>query len=97
MIKLGQAVGSGRAVFADAVIKDSNVVGVSTSRCYSYYFREMLSLCVLDVSLCTPGTHVTVVWGRPGSPQKLIRAVVAPAPYKRDNRRFDLSQLPGQA
>ena len=84
-------------VFADAVLKDDNVVGVSTSRCYSYYFREMLSLCVLDVSLCTPGTNVSVVWGRSGSPQKQIRAVVAPAPYKRDNRRLDLSQLRGQA
>ncbi len=81
-------------VFADAVLKDGQVVGISTSRCYSYYFREMLSLCVLDVSLCNPGADVTVVWGRPGSPQKNIRAVVAPAPYKRDNRRLDLSQLP---
>ena len=83
-------------VFADKVIKDGELVGVSTSRCYSYYFREMLSLCVLDVSLCDPGTDVAVVWGRPGSPQKHIRATVAPAPYKRDNRRVDLGQLPGQ-
>jgi vanillate/3-O-methylgallate O-demethylase len=80
-------------VFADAVTKDGKLVGVSTSRCYSYYFREMLSLCVLDVALCTPGTGVTVVWGRPGAPQKPIRATVAPAPYKKDNRRTDVSRL----
>ncbi len=61
-------------VFADKVIKDGETVGISTSRCYSYYFREMLSLCVLDVALCAPGSEVTVVWGRPGMPQKQIRA-----------------------
>jgi vanillate/3-O-methylgallate O-demethylase len=92
-------------VFADKVMKDGKTVGVSkyigkqnrcikTKRCYSYYFREMLSLCVLDVALCEPGSEVTVVWGRPRMPQKHIHAKVAPAPYKRDNRRTDLSQLP---
>lgn len=84
-------------VFADAVLSGGNLVGISTSRCYSYYFREMLSLCVLDVSLAVPGSEVTVVWGRPGSPQKHIRATVAPAPYKRDNRRLDVSQLAAPA
>jgi len=81
-------------VFADSVTKDGRIVGVSTSRCHSYYFRQMLSLCVLDVRLCVPGTEVTVIWGRPGMPQKDIRATVAPAPYKKDNRRVDVSRLP---
>jgi len=80
-------------VFADKVVKDGATVGVSTSRCYSYFFREMLSLCVLDLPLCVPGTEVTVVWGRPGTPQKPIRATVAPAPYKRDNRRTNVGAL----
>ncbi len=80
-------------VFADNVVKDGKSVGISTSRCYSYYFREMLSLCVIDVALCEPGSEVTVIWGRPGMPQKRIRATVAPAPYKRDNRRADVMQL----
>lgn len=80
-------------VFADAVLKDGTLVGVSTSRCYSYFFREMLSLCVLDVACCTPGTTLHVLWGRPGTPQKAIRATVAPAPYKTDNRRLDVSRL----
>jgi len=84
-------------VFADEVMKDGEIVGVSTSRCYSYYFRQMLSLCVLNVALCNPGMEVTVVWGRPGMPQKPIRATVAPAPYKRDNRRLDVSQLSWQS
>ena len=80
-------------VFADAVLRDGATVGVSTSRCYSYHFRKMLSLCVLDAPLCLPGTEVGVLWGRPGTPQKTIRATVAPAPYKKDNRRLDVSQL----
>jgi glycine cleavage system aminomethyltransferase T len=80
-------------VFADAVKKDGRLAGISTSRCYSYTFRQMLSLCVLDVALCAPSTEVTVIWGRPGTPQKEIRAAVAPAPYKKDNRRTDLSRV----
>jgi glycine cleavage system aminomethyltransferase T len=80
-------------VFADAVTKDGRIVGVSTSRCYSYYFRQMLSLCVLDVGLCEPGTEVGVIWGRTAGPQREIRATVAPAPYKKDNRRAEVSQL----
>jgi vanillate/3-O-methylgallate O-demethylase len=80
-------------VFADKVLKAGKIVGVSTSRCYSYYFREMLSLCVMDVDQCQPGNDVIVVWGRPGGPQKQLRAKVAPPPYKRDNRRLDISQL----
>jgi vanillate/3-O-methylgallate O-demethylase len=80
-------------LFADKVSKDGKLAGVSTSRCYSYYFREMLSLCVIDVALATPGTAVSVTWGRSGTRQKIIRAVVAPAPYKRDNRRIDITDV----
>ncbi|MBI4968843.1 MAG: aminomethyl transferase family protein [Rhodospirillales bacterium] len=79
---------------ADQVMKDGRLVGVSTSRCYSHFFRQMLSLCTLDVGSAALGTEVAVVWGRPGGPQKTIRATVAPAPYKSDRRRTDLSALP---
>ena len=66
---------------------------MATSRGYSYYFRQMLSLCVIDVEHSEPGTEVIVVWGDPGEPQKEIRATVAPAPYKKDNRRLDVTKL----
>ncbi len=75
----------------DQVLVGDSLVGAATSRGYSYYFREMLSLCVIDVAHSEPGTPVEVLWGNPGSPQKRIRATVAPAPYKQDNRRADLS------
>lgn len=80
---------------ADQVLNaEGEVVGVSTSRGYSVYFRRMLSLCSIDVAYTEPGTTVTVVWGDPGTEQKRIRATVAPAPYKKDNRRADLTALP---
>lgn len=79
-------------MYADRVEKDGALVGVATSRGYSFYFREMLSLCTIDVPYSAPGTQVEVIWGAPGEPQKRIRATVAPAPYKSDHRRADLSK-----
>ena len=81
-------------MYADKVTKNGKLVGVATSRGYSYYFREMLSLCTIDVAFSEPGTEVVVIWGNPGTPQKEIRATVAPAPYKTDNRRADFASLP---
>ena len=90
----GHAARPARFVHADKVIKNGKLVGVSTSRGYSYYFREMLSLCTLDAACCEPGSEVMVIWGNPGGPQKEIRAKVAPAPYKTDNRKLDVDSLP---
>ena len=81
-------------MYADKVLKDGKAIGVATSRGYSYYFREMISLSTIDIGHSDIGTEVTVVWGNPGEPQKEIRARVAPAPYKRDNRRADVAALP---
>jgi vanillate/3-O-methylgallate O-demethylase len=80
-------------MYADRVEKDGRLVGVATSRGYSFYFRQMLSLCTIDVAHSEPGTEVAVIWGEPGQPQKTIRATVAPAPYKADNRRADVMKL----
>jgi vanillate/3-O-methylgallate O-demethylase len=53
----------------------------------------MLSLCTIDVNQSQIGNEVTVIWGNPGGPQKEIRAKVAPAPYKQDNRRLDVTKM----
>jgi vanillate/3-O-methylgallate O-demethylase len=80
-------------MYADKVVDKGRLIGVATSRGFSYYFREMISLCVIDVADAEIGTNVSVIWGNPGEPQKEIRATVAPAPYKQDHRRADLSRM----
>jgi vanillate/3-O-methylgallate O-demethylase len=80
-------------MYADKVMKDGKFVGVATSRGYSYSFRQMLSLCTIAIEHAEPGTEVTVVWGNPRHPQKNIRATVAPAPYKPDNRRAEVATV----
>ena len=80
-------------LWADQVLKDGKLVGVSTVPGYSYYFSKILSLTCIDVELRKPGTKVIIVWGNPGTPQKRIRATAAPAPYKKDNRRIDVTPL----
>ena len=80
--------------FADKVIYGDKVIGISTNRCFSYYFRKMISHCSIDLDYSKLGTEVNIVWGDPGSRQKTIRATVAQSPFKSDNRRVDLSSLP---
>ncbi len=89
-----------RAMVADRVLRDDEDIGVATMRGYSYYFRKMLSLCVIDTGYSEPGTEVTVMWGE-GTPPRSptveehvameVRATVAEVPYKEDRRRQDLA------
>jgi glycine cleavage system aminomethyltransferase T len=85
-------------VVADRIVTADGVdVGTTTSRCYSYYFRAMISLAVIDVAHAEVGTELAVVWGAADGPQKIIRATVAAAPYKTDRRRADVSDRAGSA
>lgn len=79
---------------ADRVMDQDRLIGVATNRCFSYYFRQMISHCVMDQEYAEIGREVTVIWGNPGSRQKTIRAVVAPSPFKEDHRYTDLHALP---
>ncbi|MFA1609757.1 aminomethyl transferase family protein [Halobellus rubicundus] len=90
-----------RAMVADRVVKDGEDVGVATMRGYTYYFRKMLSLAVVDTEYAEPGTEVTVLWGEGEnrrSPtverhvQKEVQATVAETPYKKDRRRANLQE-----
>lgn len=78
----------------DQILVGDKLVGVATSRGYSYYFRKMISHAVIDVEYSQPGTQVEILWGQPGHPQKRIRATVCPSPYKTDHRRDDVNKLP---
>jgi len=84
---------SWNVMYANRVVDGDRDVGVATSRGYSFYYRKMLSHCVIDMDYAAPGTEVAVIWGEPGSPQKRIRAIVGPSPYKPDNRRADLKAI----
>ena len=55
-------------------------------RTVSPTLRAMISLCVIGRDHAAPGTGVTVVWGRPGTPQREIRATVTALPFKPDRR-----------
>lgn len=81
-------------MWTDKVLAGGELVGASTSRCYSYHFRQMLSLATIAPQHSVPGTQVDLVWGPSSGPQKNIRATVAPAPYKADNRKVDVNALP---
>jgi glycine cleavage system aminomethyltransferase T len=75
----------------DTVLVAGAPAGVSTGRTISPTLRAMISLCVIDRAHATPGTAATVIWGRPGTPQREIRATVTALPFKPDRRRTDVA------
>lgn len=81
------------AMVAHTVSVGDRPIGAATSRSFSYTFRKMLSHCVIDREFAQVGRTVEVTWGSPGSRQKKIRATVAASPFKKDNRRADISRL----
>ena len=84
---------------ADQVLDgDGRLVGISSGRTYSYYYRAMLSLCSIDVAYGDLGTEVAVLWGDPGTRQKKIRATVSRFPYLNleRNESIDVEVIPRQ-
>jgi glycine cleavage system aminomethyltransferase T len=75
----------------DKLLKDDEMVGVSTFSGYSSNESSMLSLAIVDIEHSEPGTEVTLVWGEEdgGSAKPVverhvqteIRATVSPVPY----------------
>ncbi|WP_433622119.1 hypothetical protein [Nocardia sp. CA-120079] len=81
---------------ADLVTKDDEQVGVASAAVYSYYYREMLSQCVIDIDQAHIGNKVVLHWGDHGGRIKEIRATVERFPYLElpSNRDYDLSTVP---
>ncbi len=81
---------------ADLVTKGDEPVGVSSAAVYSYYYREMLSQCAIDLEQSEIGTEVVLHWGDHGRRIKEIRATVERFPYidLPSNRGYDLSDVP---
>jgi glycine cleavage system aminomethyltransferase T len=80
----------------DKILKDGNFIGVSTGRMFSWKYRKMLSLGIINPEFAELGTEVAVLWGNPGTRQKEIRAIVSRFPYLCDNRceNVDVSTIP---
>lgn len=91
--------GGRRVFYADQVLKGGKLVGISSGRAYSYYYRQMISLCSIDVKYSAMGTEVIVLWGNPGTRQKEIRAIVSRFPYLSENRNqvVDVNRIPHPA
>jgi len=58
--------------------------------------RDIFSLGVIDVDKVEMGTELHVLWGEPGTRQKLIRATVSKVPHLEMtmNWDYDVSNIP---
>jgi len=77
----------------DSVLHDGAAIGVSSGRALSLTVGETISLGVLDRAHAAPGGTVQVLWGRPGTPQRVIPAAVVALPFKPDRRRIDVTTV----
>ena len=80
----------------DVLDTDGNLVGYSSGRQYSLMSRDIFSLGVIDVDKVEMGTELHVLWGEPGTRQKLIRATVSKVPHLEMtmNWDYDVSNIP---
>ena len=83
-------------VVADEVQIDNRSIGISSGRIYSFYYRRMISLAVIETEYAIEGTTLEVIWGNPSKRQKKIRAKVSRFPYLTlpRNRDIDTKALP---
>lgn len=65
----------------DHVLKNGKQIGVSSGIAYSYFYRKMISHCVIDMDQAEIGNEVTIQWGDFGKRMKEIRARVERFPY----------------
>ncbi|WP_426781035.1 hypothetical protein [Pseudomonas syringae] len=83
-------------VFSDDVFSGNSLVGISSGRVFSHYYRKMLSLALVEPQWSQVGETVEVLWGSPGTRQKRIKAIVARYPYLDlpKNSEIDTHELP---
>ena len=77
----------------DFIQIDGENVGIASGRTYSPSLRRTISFGVIDKAFAAPGTEVAVLWGTPGTPQRLIRATVTALPFLPDHRRVDVTTI----
>jgi glycine cleavage system aminomethyltransferase T len=95
-IELPSAVPAPSGGNADHVTKNGKKIGISTTTIYSYYYREVISHCTIDIDQAQIGNEVIVHWGDYGKRTKEVRAIVARFPYLDlpRNENYDLSTVP---
>jgi glycine cleavage system aminomethyltransferase T len=83
-------------LWADQVLAGDQLVGISSGRTYTNFYRRMISLASIDTAHAALGSKLVVLWGEPGTRQKRIRATVARFPYFDEDRNetVDVTTLP---
>ncbi|MDR1901955.1 MAG: hypothetical protein LBQ88_06725 [Treponema sp.] len=75
---------------------DGKKIGISSGT--TYYYRELISQCIIDVDQAERGNKVIVQWGDYGKRIKNVNATVAVARYPYldlpRNENYDLSTVP---
>ena len=76
--------------------QEGNVIGAAMGAVYTLYYKQMISLAVINPEYTKIGTDVTVIWGDIGGKQKKIKAKVARYPYLDmiRNENFDVESIP---
>jgi len=87
---------TGFVYHADWVLADGERIGTSVGRINSVHYRRMISIGLIDKRYAAEGNEITVLWGRPGTPQRQIRATVARSPYfdLPNNNAIDVESIP---
>jgi glycine cleavage system aminomethyltransferase T len=81
----------------DKVVDASGrMIGKSTGRLYTLYYKRMISMAFVDPEYAEIGRELTVIWGEPGTRQIPIRARVARYPYLdlTPNAKYNLDSIP---
>jgi glycine cleavage system aminomethyltransferase T len=81
----------------DKVVDASGrMIGKSTGRLYTLYYKRMISMAFVDPEYAEIGRELTVIWGEPGTRQIPIRAKVARYPYLdlTPNAKYNLDSIP---
>lgn len=76
-----------RRAHADKVYAGEKMIGVAVGRTVDYFYQNFISLAYLDREYQEEGTEVEILWGKPGTEQRRIRAKVARFPYFKEEYR----------
>lgn len=73
-----------------------NTIGCSMWQVYTYYYRDVISLCCIDETFGEEGTEVLIEWGEWDGRKKRVKAYVSRFPYLdlTSNKDYDLEKIP---